>query len=111
LADKFATRFVTKGEEVLLQAEIATQLGLVLHELATNAAKHGSLSLPTGKVMISWKISQRQLRLTWRERGGPPIMKPPTHEGFGTTLVNSSVAAVSRRYDPAGLTCRLTLLI
>jgi PAS domain S-box-containing protein len=111
LADKFATRFVTEGEEVLLPAEIATQLGLVLHELGTNAAKHGSLSSPTGKVMISWKISHGQLRLTWRERGGPPILKPPTHEGFGTTLVNSSVARVSRRYDPAGLTCRLTLVI
>lgn len=111
MADKAEKRILAKGEEVLLPAEAATQLGLVLHELGTNAVKHGSLSLPTGRVMISWKMSRGQLRLIWRERGGPHLREPPAREGFGTTLINSTVAHVRRRYDPAGLTCRLSLAV
>lgn len=111
MADNAEKRIITKGEEVLLPAEIATQVGLVLHELGTNAVKHGSLSSPTGNVMISWKVARGQLRLIWRERGGPPLSGPPTREGFGTALINSTVAHVRRRYDPGGLTCRLSLAI
>lgn len=111
MADNFDKRFTLEGQEVLLPAETATQLGLVLHELGTNAAKYGSLSLPKGKVIISWKTSHGKLRLTWRERGGPPLQEPPSRQGFGTALINSSAISVNRRFDPAGLTCRLSLAI
>jgi PAS domain S-box-containing protein len=111
MADDFERRFSLRGHEVLLPAETATQLGLVLHELATNAAKYGALSLPGGKLSITWKQSHGRLALTWRERGGPPIMETPTRQGFGTALINSSVVEVKRRFDPAGLTCRLRLNI
>jgi two-component sensor histidine kinase len=111
MADNFDKRFTIEGQEVLLSAETATQLGLVLHELGTNAAKYGSLSVPKGKVIISWKTSHKKLRLTWRERGGPPLQQPPNRQGFGTALINSSAISVNRRFDPAGLTCRLSLAI
>ncbi|HLA01647.1 MAG TPA: PAS domain-containing protein [Aestuariivirga sp.] len=111
MADDFERRFSLRGPEVLLPAETATQLGLVLHELGTNAAKYGALSLPGGKVSITWKKGHGKLRLTWRERGGPSILEYPTRQGFGTALINSSVVDVKRRFDPAGLTCRLALVL
>lgn len=111
MADDFERRFSLGGPEVLLPAETATQLGLVLHELGTNAAKYGALSLPGGKVSITWKKGHGKLRLTWRERGGPSILEYPTRQGFGTALINSSVVDVKRRFDPAGLTCRLALVL
>jgi PAS domain S-box-containing protein len=111
MADDFERRFSLRGPEVLLPAETATQLGLVLHELGTNAAKYGALSLPGGNVSITWKKGHGKLRLTWRERGGPSILEHPTRQGFGTALINSSVVDVKRRFDPAGLTCRLALVL
>jgi PAS domain S-box-containing protein len=111
MADDFERRFSFRGPEVLLPAETATQLGLVLHELGTNAAKYGALSLTGGNVSITWKKGHGKLRLTWRERGGPSILEHPTRQGFGTALINSSVVDVKRRFDPAGLTCRLALVL
>ena len=111
MADDFERRFSLRGPEVLLPAETATQLGLVLHELGTNAAKYGALSLSEGKVSITWKKGHGKLRLTWLERGGPSILEYPTRQGFGTALINSSVVDVKRRFDPAGLTCRLALVL
>ncbi len=111
MADNFDKRFTLEGQEVLLPAETATQLGLVLHELGTNATKYGSLSVQKGKVILAWKTSHGKLRLTWRERGGPPLHEPPSRQGFGTALINSSAISVNRRFDPAGLTCRLSLAI
>ena len=64
---------------------------LVVHELATNAAKHGSLSTPRGHVVIGWKIDRSEpealLSFCWTERGGPPATQPTT-EGLGTQLMS-----------------------
>ncbi|MFN4140341.1 PAS domain S-box protein [Aestuariivirga sp.] len=100
-------RFRLRGPAVVLSAEVATQLGLVLHELATNAAKYGSLSVPEGQVDIIWTATKTRLRLVWREHGGPKIEKKPEFSGFGSLLINSSALKVSQRFTQDGLICRL----
>lgn len=111
VVDDVALRFSLRGPEVILPAETATQLGLVLHELATNATKHGALSTMEGKVAIVWTVSQGKLNMTWRERGGAKIDAPPKHAGFGTALIDSSVARIRRQYNSQGLTCRIQIAL
>lgn len=101
------SRFRLRGPDVLLSAEMATQIGLVLHELATNAAKYGALSLPEGTVDILWTVTRTRLRLLWREQGGPEILKKPGFSGFGTLLIRSSASKVSQRFGNSGLVCKL----
>ena len=80
------------GGAVGLRANAAATLGMVLHELATNASKYGALSLPGGTVDVSWALSDadsvdtRRLRVTWIERGGPPVT-PPSDSGFGSAFI------------------------
>lgn len=100
-------RFRLKGPDVLLSAEVATQLGLVLHELATNAAKYGSLSVPDGHVDVVWTATKSKLNLMWREHGGPKIEKKPAFTGFGTLLITSSAQKVTQRFLKDGLVCKL----
>lgn len=82
------------GPALLLKPEAAQNIGLALHELATNASKHGALSSPKGRIEIHWELSnqsgQRRFRMTWCERGGPPV-KPPADRGFGRTVVEVMV--------------------
>ena len=100
-------RFRLRGPEVVLSAEMATQIGLVLHELATNAAKYGALSVPQGMVDIVWSATKSRLRLMWREHGGPNLGKKPDVSGFGTLLIRSSASKVSQRFASDGLVCKL----
>jgi two-component sensor histidine kinase len=81
-------------------------LSLVLHELATNAAKYGALSSETGWVDLSWKLAGDRLSLSWRESGGPPAA-PPRRRGFGSRLIERLIraeggAVLSTRYEPTG---------
>lgn len=78
------------GPPVILKPESAQILALVLHELATNAAKYGALSRDSGKVKLSWQWSQGQFALQWEESGGPPVRAPST-KGFGTRVILASV--------------------
>ncbi len=103
------------GPDVLLGAKSALSLALVLHELATNAAKYGALSGEAGHVAVRWQLVEgggpARFRLTWSEHDGPAVV-PPARKGFGTRLIERSFAAetggsVSLTYDPAGLRCRL----
>jgi PAS domain S-box-containing protein len=102
------------GPDVTLSPILATSLGLVLHELVTNAAKYGALSAPQGGVDLSWELAgddgQRRVLMTWTERGGPPV-KPPERQGFGSTLIERSLpgATVERRFEPEGLVCTIDL--
>jgi two-component system CheB/CheR fusion protein len=86
----------------------------VLHELVTNAAKYGALSVSQGVVELSWELAggngQRRVILSWKERGGPPV-RAPDHEGFGTTLIERSLpgATVERRFQQEGLVCTIDL--
>ena len=77
-------------------------MALVMHELATNAAKYGCLSVPTGMLAVSWKLlggSERRVRIAWRESGGPEVT-PPTRTGFGSRLLPAAEGA-DRRGDHA----------
>jgi two-component system CheB/CheR fusion protein len=111
-----ADRLHVEGERISLPADMATPFGLILHELATNAAKHGALSQPRGKVSITWRVearnNQRQLRFDWTETGGPAGVQPTRH-GFGTTLIDSGLpgAQVSREFRPEGFVCSIDLAL
>ena len=102
------------GEPVMLPADLATPFGLILHELATNAAKHGALTRPSGRVSLSWAVDRAGdgpvLKLAWREQGGPPVGERRTG-GFGSMLIESGLpgATVRREFDPAGLICTIEL--
>jgi len=101
------------GPKVRLPQQYAVPLALALHELATNAAKHGSLSTPEGRVDLGWRrVGPRneRLRIEWRESGGPPVEKPGS-VGFGSTLIERGMpgAKVERRFDPAGLFCSIEI--
>jgi two-component sensor histidine kinase len=102
-----------------LPSKLATGLSLVLHELATNAAKHGSLSVPAGQVSVEWSLatapdaSQHHLTITWREFDGPPVA-PPVRRGFGTGLIEGIIAyefggSVAFDFHPAGLQARIVI--
>ena len=79
-----------EGVRLELGARQALSVSLIFHELATNAAKYGALSVPDGRVRLSWQIEDadqgRHIRLSWEERGGPPVA-PPKETGFGTQLI------------------------
>jgi two-component system, chemotaxis family, CheB/CheR fusion protein len=105
-------RISISGQAVSLPPDIATPFGLVLHELATNAARHGSLSVPTGAVELTWavgsKSSERVLRMTWREKQGPPVQRPMSG-GLGSVLIEGAIpgATVKRDFVPDGLFCTI----
>jgi PAS domain S-box-containing protein len=85
---------VVTGPPVDLSPRQTISLGMVFHELATNAAKYGALSAPMGKITITWEFAADQgngsLRIDWHERGGP-LVKPPIHQGFGSRLIEQSI--------------------
>jgi PAS domain S-box-containing protein len=107
-------RFTTAGEDVQLPPRIVLPLGMVFHELATNAAKHGALSAPGGRVHVVWTVDERRfLALEWREEGGPPAQKPSA-EGFGSRLIERTVSGelggrYERQFRAGGLICRITV--
>ena len=85
------------GPPVFLKPSAAQSFALVIHELATNAAKHGALSSPAGSVTIRWAVCSNsgtpKLRFLWEEKGGPPVVKP-SHKGFGTVLLEHAIAGI-----------------
>jgi two-component sensor histidine kinase len=89
-------RLAIAGEPVQIAPETAVALVLCLHELATNAAKHGALSAEAGQVRLSWRVDEtggrRRLELEWRETGGR-TPEPRTRDGFGTRLLTRALAA------------------
>lgn len=83
-------RFHLVGEETKLDPQQALSLSMVMHELATNAAKYGALSKPGGKVQVKWAIKDQLLNIAWRERGGLPVEERPG-TGFGLNLVQGEI--------------------
>src|SRR5262249_9075460 len=79
-----------EGPAVSLQPATAQSLALALHELVTNAVKHGALSMPQGRVSLTWELKREDLTIRWIESGGPPV-KPPSRKGFGTKVINASI--------------------
>ena len=110
---------VEAGPAVALPPARVQALALVLHELATNAVKHGALSVPEGRVRIGWKVEEaegaRRLRLRWEERGGPPVASPAAR-GFGTDLIEHVATdelgvRPELTFAPAGLRAEITVLL
>jgi two-component system CheB/CheR fusion protein len=105
-------RLRINGEPVLLPAEIATPFGLVLHELAVNAAKHGAFSNRNGELTVSWTVSPsaspRVLHFAWKETGGPAVKQSPP-VGFGSTLIESAIPGgeVKREFGKDGISCTI----
>lgn len=85
-----ASRIELAGEPVWLSPASAVAIGMAVHELATNAARHGSLSSPTGRLSVIWTITPNDsgltLRMVWEESGGPPV-EEPSRRGFGTRMI------------------------
>jgi two-component sensor histidine kinase len=104
-------RFHAEGPDVELVPDTARHLALVFHELVTNAAKHGALSKPSGRVLLSWKNTDGTVTLEWREEGGP-VVRPPEKHGFGSRIVTQSLKSVSGSitptFAPGGLHCSIT---
>src|SRR5262245_63791337 len=109
-ADK---RLVASGPNVRLVPAAATTLIMVLHELATNAAKHGALSAAAGRVAVDWRSAGGAVELRWAASAGPPV-QVPTRRGFGSTLIEHGIGSSlggEARFDfaPGGLVCTMRL--
>jgi two-component sensor histidine kinase len=103
------------GDPVSLTAKQGVTLGLVLYELATNAAKYGALSVPAGHVRVSWRIDndrrEQRIRLLWEERNGPAVA-PSGRKGFGTRMIEKAFdyelkGQAELIYAPKGLRCKI----
>ncbi|MGD9656824.1 MAG: HWE histidine kinase domain-containing protein [Methylocystis sp.] len=102
------SRFVSKGPPTWLGERATNGLALVLHELATNAAKYGALKSEEGVVELSWRVEAERLVLYWSELGGPPIAQAPESSGFGTRLSQSTIVSqfegeLGYKWRPEGL--------
>jgi PAS domain S-box-containing protein len=108
-----ADKVKLSGPGVSLVPHVAQGLALALHELATNAAKHGALSSMAGKVRVTWQSRPDVLLLEWSESGGPRITPPPARS-FGLNVIRASVenqlgGTATFDWDPAGMQCALSI--
>ncbi len=99
-ADEQSSRVSISGPELEIRSDAVQGITLVLHELATNAAKYGALSVPDGRVAIAWELDRSapgepRFRMSWRESGGPPVT-PPKRKGFGHVVISQMVASALR---------------
>jgi PAS domain S-box-containing protein len=111
-ADLMGSRISAHGPDLRFNAVAAQAVGLTLHELATNASKYGALSTEIGAVEVRWRLDGNIFAMSWTERGGPPVA-PPTHRGFGSTVVNAMAkrsvqGEVHLDYAPSGVVWTLT---
>jgi light-regulated signal transduction histidine kinase (bacteriophytochrome)/CheY-like chemotaxis protein len=103
-----------RGPSVTLDARAFSVLALVIHELITNAAKYGALSVRTGQLTIEWAANAGgDCEIVWQERGGPPV-RPPSRQGFGSILIDRSIpydlggrSALS--FEPEGISAKLCI--
>lgn len=115
--DNANERLHVHGPSLLLKPDAAQNLGLALHELATNASKYGALSHPSGRIKVVWTIdgtagAPRRFRIDWHENGGPEV-RPPTRTGFGHSIIKEIVARaftgeVTLKFEPEGFIWQLT---
>lgn len=112
-------RISATGPDLFLNQSATQNIGLALHELATNAVKYGALSVSEGTVTVDWQVAPGTLgsmcfRLTWREQNGPEV-KPPEHAGFGQVVLQRMTgatlgASVSHEFHPSGVVWTLDVL-
>jgi PAS domain S-box-containing protein len=103
-----------EGSSLMLEPNTAQAIAMTLHELATNAAKYGALSVPDGHLHVEWSIAENnQVVLRWTETGGPPV-EPPTREGFGTQLMKAMIGSqlqgrMTFDWRAEGLACEISV--
>ena len=107
-------RIIISGPDVPIGAKAVTSLALVLHESATNAAKYGALSGPSGSIRIGWTMQGDELYLQWEETGGPAIVNPPQVRGFGSILTERSITGqlggtIAFDWRPVGVKLMVTI--
>ncbi|MFA4900269.1 MAG: HWE histidine kinase domain-containing protein [Brevundimonas sp.] len=110
------TRISLNGPPVSLEPAVVLSLGMIFHELATNAAKYGALHTPDGRILIDWGLADqrdRKLKLSWREIGGPKVAVPD-RRGFGSRLIERNIrhdlaGEIDLVYAPDGLIAELTV--
>jgi two-component sensor histidine kinase len=107
-------QLVWQDDDVMLPGRSASPLFMALHELATNAAKHGALSVPTGRVRVEASVDPEAgaVRVAWQESGGPAVA-PVVHEGFGLTVIRRGIThelggGTDIRFEPTGVHATLT---
>ena len=114
LGPYIGARATIQGSNVLLPPKYALSVALIVHELATNAAKYGALSVPEGRVLVRSTISDRLLSLEWRESNGP-LVSEPSRSGFGLKLLSRALAqfggAVETHFVPTGFVCKMKLTL
>ncbi|MCA0400253.1 MAG: GAF domain-containing protein [Proteobacteria bacterium] len=103
-----AERATLEGPDVLIEPQAFSALALVIHEMATNAAKYGALSVSHGRLAVSWRLHEGALSISWQESAGPPVV-PPSRQGFGTTVIERTIpfelkGTARIAYDPDGVT-------
>jgi two-component sensor histidine kinase len=109
-------RIAYSGPPVFFPAQVALHLALILHELGTNARKHGALSVPEGRLDVSWTISTNgpgpAIELVWIEQNGPEV-HPPQKSGLGSQLIERSLESfggtVTTHFEPSGVRCTIGL--
>jgi two-component sensor histidine kinase/PAS domain-containing protein len=111
--DRDSARFEIDGDPFAISSDTALALNMALHELATNAAKYGALSEPSGRIAITWMSDPDRpgfVRLIWTESGGPTVSPPESH-GFGTRLLERAFGVaggvVSLQLRPEGVACEM----
>lgn len=102
-------RLCMAGPDIPLAPKTAVSIAMAVHELATNAAKYGALSVPEGRVDVTWDAVDDRLTLVWSEREGPPVVAP-TRRGFGSRMIERGLAAelggtVKIAFEPEGVVC------
>src|SRR5215208_410366 len=109
------SRISVSGPSLMLDAQAAVHLALVLHELATNARKYGALSNPNGRLSVKWELRTnggRKLILDWKESGGPTVTAPK-ERGFGSTLIEKTLQShggqVSISYAADGVSSQISM--
>jgi PAS domain S-box-containing protein len=106
-------KITIRGPDISLQPATAQGLALAVHELATNAAKHGALSSPNGKITLDWQLRGDSLTLNWAENGGPVIAEPSSRS-FGLKVIVASIeqqlsGKTAFDWDPDGLRCEFSI--
>jgi PAS domain S-box-containing protein len=117
VAEGRPARFVITGENIRLSPKTTLALGIAIHELATNAVKHGALSNEAGSILIAWTVEScaggDRLHLRWQEQNGPTVI-PPSRKGFGSQVIERGLAhelegTVYLDYPAGGIVCTINI--
>jgi two-component sensor histidine kinase len=110
-------QFEIAGDNIAISSGPAIALSMVIHELCTNAVKHGALSAPAGHVSISWAVFSsddvKRFRLHWKEKGGPAVHEP-SRKSFGSRLIEQALPGQLQgearlRFEPDGVSCEVNI--